>query len=142
MPIAAGLPVLQSQFISALSLRQGAQVQSTSAMMASAIASIVPMGLFPVIPAPVPLVPAGVSAGMSMIQNALSLKQGAQISAVSKMIANGVSLIAPTAPPAGLSLLGQQLESAMSMKQGAQIQTTASLMASAIIAYYTSGGVL
>ncbi len=142
MPIAAGLPVLQSQFISALSLKQGAQVQSTSAIMASAIASIAPMGLFPVVPIPVPLVPAGVSAGMSMIQNAMSLKQGAQVSIVSKMIANGISLIAPTAPPAGLSLLGQQIESAMSLKQGAQIQSTASLLASAIITYYSSGGVL
>lgn len=142
MPIAAGLPILQSQFVSAMSLRQGAQVQSTSAILASAIASVVPMGLFPVAPTPTPLAPAGVSAGMSMIQNALSLKQGAQISTVSKMIANGISLIAPTVPPAGLSLLGQQLESAMSLKQGAQIQSTASLMATAIITYYTSGGVL
>jgi len=142
MPIAAGMPILQSQFVSAMSLKQGAQVQSTSAIMASAIASVVPMGLFPVAPTPIPLTPAGMSAGLSMIQNAMSLKQGAQISTVSKMIANGISLIAPTAPPAGLSLLGQQLESAMSMKQGAQIQTTTSLMASAIITYYTSGGVL
>jgi hypothetical protein len=142
MPIAAGLSTLQSQFISALSMRQGAQTQITASMISSAIASAAPMGLFPVIPTPVPLIPTGTSAGISMIQQALSMRQGAQISITSRLIANGVSLIAPTAPPVGLSLLGQQIESALSMRQGAQIQMVASILAQAVVTYYTSGGVI
>jgi hypothetical protein len=142
MPIAAGFSILQSQFTSALSMKQSSQIVSTANIIASAIAASAPLGLFPVAPIPVPLIPSGMSAGMAMIQQAMSMKQAAQISSVAKLMANGISLIAPTAPPTGLSLLSQQLESAMSMKQGAQIQTTANLMASAIITYYTSGGVL
>lgn len=141
MPIATGLSVLQSQFLSALSFKQGAQVQMTATLFASAVATVAPMGLLPGVP-PIPLVPAGVSAGMSMIQQALSLQQSAAQATVSKMIANGVSLIAPLAPPAGLSTLAQQIESALTLDQGARENVVANLIATAVIMYYTSGGVL
>lgn len=142
MPIQAGLPILQSQFLSALSMKQGAQVQISANLLGAAIGTAVPLGLLPMVPSPIPLVPAGLSAGISMIRQALSMKQGAEISTVSQLIANGISLIAPLAPPSGLSLLAKQIESAFSMKQGAREQTTANLLASAVITYYTSGGIL
>ena len=44
MPIAAGLSVLQSQFLSALSFKQGAQVQMTATLFASAVATVAPYG--------------------------------------------------------------------------------------------------
>ncbi len=141
MPIPAGYSLLQTQIQQALSMKQGAQIPSTGALIGTAVSSIVPMGLYPP-PLFPPLVPAGVSAGISMIQQALSMKQGAQISTVSQMIATGVSLIAPLVPPAGLSTLKSQIESALSMKQGAQIPTVSSLIAQAIILYYVSAGVL
>lgn len=142
MPIAAGLPILQSQFMLALSMKQGAQVQLTSNLLASAVGTIAPMGLLPIPPTFIPLIPAGLSAGLAMIQQALSMKQGAQISTVSQLIATGISLIAPLAPPAGMSALTKQIESALSMKQGAKVQTTANLLASAVISYYSCGGII
>jgi hypothetical protein len=141
MPIAGGMTLLQTQLQQALSMDKGAQTSLTGTLFGSAVASIVPMGLFPPVP-PTPLIPAGVSAGISLIQQALSLDKGAQISTVSQMIASGISMIAPTAPPAGLSSLKSQIESALSMDKGAQISTVSQMIAQAIVLYYLSGGVV
>lgn len=141
MPIAATLPILQSQITSALSNNKGAQAPIVAVQIASTIASIAPSGIFPPFP-PMPLIPAGLPAGLSMIQNAFALQQGANKKVVAQMVAVGISLIAPTAPPVGLFNLQQQIESAFSLDKGAQIQVVAMLIASAIITYYTMGGVL
>lgn len=141
MPIAGATPVLQSQILSALSMDKGAQTQIVATQIASSIAGVVPMGLFP--PSfPMPLVPAGLSGGLSMIQNTLNLQQGASQKTVAQLIATGVSLIAPMAPPAGLSFLQSQIESALSLDKGARQQVVASLLATAIVSYYIMGGVL
>ena len=142
MPIAAGQSILKSQFLSALSLKQGAQTQITGMRLSLAIGSVVPMGLLPIPPAPIPLIPAGLSAGISMIQQAMSFKQGAQVKTTAQMIAKGVSLIAPLAPPAGLSLLSKQIEAAFSLKQGARENVVADLLSIAVITYYTCGGII
>lgn len=141
MPIAAMLPALQSQLVSALSNDKGAMQPIVAMQIGSAIASIAPSGIFPPFP-PMPLVPAGVAGGISMIQNAMSMQQGATKKTVAQMIGVGVSMIAPMAPPVGLSVLQQQIESAFSLDKGAQKQAVATLIASAIITYYTMGGVL
>lgn len=142
MPISAGTSIIQSQFQSALSLQQGATIQSTASILASAVATAAPLGLIAAGPAMIPLIPAGASASVQMLQNALSLNVGAQIGTVSQLIAAAISIIAPLAPPAGLQTLSKQIESALSMQQGATINTTASLVATAIVAYYTIGGVI
>ena len=141
MPIAASFPALQSQLVSAFSNGPGANPTSVATQIASAVGSIVPTGIFPPFP-PTPLVPAGLSAGISLMQQAFSLQQGANKKTVSQMMAQAISLIAPTAPPAGLSILQQQIESAMALEQGAQQNLVATIIASAIISYYTMGGVL
>ena len=142
MPIAGGISPLQSQLKGALSMGNGAQVASTSQLFAAGVASIVPMGMFPIAPVPVPLAPAGMSAGASLIQNALSMGNGATIDAVSQMIAMGISVIAPVAPPAGLSILAQQIKGALSLGNGATVDSTAMMIALAVPTYYMAGGVL
>lgn len=142
MPIAGGNSLLQNQLKSSLSLQQGAQIKTSASLISAGIASIVPMGLLPSAPSPIPLTPAGLSAGMNMIEQALSLDKGATISTVASLLANGISLIAPLAPPAGLSILSQLIESALSLDVGADIGITSAQIASAIITYYTCGGII
>lgn len=142
MPIAAGASLLQNLIKASLSFQQGAQVKTTASLVSVGVASVAPMGLLPLGPSLAPLVPSGVSAGLTMIEQALSLGQGAQKSVAAALMANGISLIAPLAPPAGLSILKQLIELAMSMDKGANIDATASQIATAVITYYTCGGVI
>lgn len=142
MPIAAALPLINSQLNNALSLGPAAQPSLVATMIASAVAQAAPMGLFPMAPSPIPLIPAGLAAGQNLINNALSLGPAAQPGLVATMIASGISLIAPMAPPAGLSFLQSQIESALSMGQAAQEPVIATMISSAIITYYTMGGIL
>ena len=142
MPIAAALPLVNSQINNALSLGPAAQPSLVATMIAAAVSSAVPMGFLPTPPAPIPLVPAGLPAGQNLINNALSLGPAAQPSLVATMIASGISMIAPMAPPAGLSFLQSQIESALSMREAAQEPVVAAMISSAIITYYTMGGIL
>lgn len=141
MPIAASVSMLQTQLQSALSMSQAAQISTSSQMITSSVATIVPTGILPGVP-PVPLAPIGISAGMSMILQGLSMGIAGTVSISAQLIASGVSLIAPLAPPSGLSLLTSQLQSAFSMKQAATADMASQLIATAIISYYTSGGIL
>lgn len=142
MPIAAGLPILQSQLNTALNMGPAAQQATVATIIASAVAMVAPMGFFPPAPIPIPLIPAGMAAGQSMISNALNMGPAAEQSTVAQMIATGISLIAPIAPPAGMSTLKSQIESALKMGQAAQIPTVATMIAVAIPTYYMTGGVL
>lgn len=142
MPIAAGLPILQSQITSALNMGPAAQQATVATMIASAVAMVAPMGFFPPAPVPIPLIPAGMAAGQSMILNALNMGPAAQQGTVAQMMATGISLIAPTAPPAGMSLLKSQIESALKMGQAAQIPMVATQIAVAISSYFPMGGVI
>lgn len=142
MPIAAALPLLQTQIQNALNLGPAAQVPTVATIIASAVASAAPTGLFPPAPTPVPLVPAGLAAGQAQIQSALNLGPAAQQPVVAQLIALGVSLIAPAAPPAGLTLLKTQIENALNLSSAAQVPTVATIIASAIVQYYLAGGVI
>lgn len=142
MPVAAGLPILQSQITNALNMGPAAQQATVATIIASAVASVAPMGFFPPAPVPIPLIPAGMAAGQSMILNGLSMGPAAQQSTVAQMMATGISLIAPTAPPAGMSLLKSQIEGALSMGPAAQQATVATIIATAIASYFPMGGVV
>lgn len=142
MPIAASQSLLKSQIESALKMGKGANIDTTAQIIASAVGSASSMGIFPTAPTPVPLSPSGLSAGQSLIKAALSMGKGASISSTAKMMATGISLIAPAAPPAGLSSLQSQLEAALSMGKGADMSPIAAQFAVAIVSYYTSGGVI
>jgi hypothetical protein len=88
------------------------------------------------------LVPSGMSAGKSIFLSALSMKQGAQTSSVAQQLAQGVAVIAPLCPPAGLGGLSSSIKSALSAKAGAKQSVVAKQIAVAIVAYYTSGGII
>lgn len=142
MPIAAGQSILQSQIKSALSLDVAAQPQTFVAIVIAALSSVIPMGLLPSAPSPIPLTPAGISAAQSNMDTALNLGPAAQIDTTAALIALAVSLAAPLAPPAGLSNLQSQIANALSMQQAANIDMTAQLIALSIIQYYTMGGII
>lgn len=142
MAISASRATLESQIYQALMYQKAAQIALTAQNIAKAVALSSSTGFLPTTPKPTPLVPSGLSAGMNMIQQALSLGSGAQISLVSSLIARGVSLIAPRAPSTGLSALASQINSALSLQQGARQQIVANLLASAIITYYVNGGII
>ena len=142
MPIAAGIPILQTQILSALSLGNAAQQSVIAAQIAAAVASVAPMGLFPAGPAMIPLIPAGVAATQAQILSALSMGNAAQQSVVAAQMAAGISLCAPMAPPAGLSFLQMQIQNALSLGQAAQQSVISTIIATAISTYYMMGGVL
>jgi len=141
MPIAAAQSLLKAQIGMALKMGKAAQVTTTAQVIASAIGSSVPMGFFPTAPVPVPLYPAGLSAGQALISSALNMGPAATIATTAQMMAMGISVIAPTAPPAGLSALQSQIESALSSGKGADQSIIAEQLATAIVQYYQSGGV-
>ena len=90
----------------------------------------------------IPLVPAGFSAGKSLIENALKLDKAANSDTVSMMMAQGISVIAPMAPPAGLSFLQTQLKTALNLGIASNPITVSLMIASAIPQYYMMGGVI
>jgi hypothetical protein len=142
MPIAASMPLINSAVSSALNLGQAATNDLTASIIMAALSSAVPMGMFPVAPVPIPLVPGGASACKTMITQALGLGKAATADLTAQMIAAGISILAPTAPPAGLSALQSQIKSALSMSNAATPSAVAAMIAIAVVAYYSSGGVM
>ena len=142
MPIGAAIPILKPAISSAFSMDQAAKASLSAATIMSALLSAVPMGMFPVAPTPIPLVPGGASACKTMIEQAFSLGPAATAEASAQMIATGISILAPTAPPAGLSLLQTQIKQAFSLGQAAKPDMAATMIAAAIPSYYMTGGVL
>ena len=140
MAIVAAQSPMSNAINAAWSMGKGAQIATSSQMVCMAIASVVPMGLYPTPPSMTPLTPAGYSAAVSLMTSAMSMGKGAQISTTSKQMAQAIALIAPLCPSIGLSSLGSMIEAAMSMGKGAQINTTAQQLAQAIVTYYTTGG--
>ena len=142
MPIAASLSSLQGALLSALSSGSAAQTSRFASQLASAVASAASTGLKPTSNGPIPLVPSGASAGRSIFSAALSMKQGAQVSSVARQLAQGISVIAPLCPPAGLGGLSSSIKSALSARQAAKQSVVAKQIAVAVVAYYTSGGII
>lgn len=142
MPIAAAFPLLNNQIANALSMDIAADPNTVATIIATAVGQASSMGLLPAAPAPIPLVPAGLSAGQNLITNALNLQIAADIKIVATIMATGISLIAPLAPPAGLSYLQNEIANALSMDIAAQQKTVALMISNAIIQYYTMGGII
>lgn len=142
MPIAAGQSVLQSQIKAALSMGKAANQTAVIGIIIAGLSSIIPMGLIPTAPSPIPLIPAGISGTQFTMNAAINIGPAAAISTTAAMWAAAISTAAPMAPPAGLSALQSQIESAMSMGKAANIDTTAQLISAAIIQYYITGGIL
>jgi hypothetical protein len=142
MPIAASQSLLQNQIKSALSLDKAANKPLVATLIASAIASAVPMGLLPSVPSPIPLAPAGFAGTQSGIQGAFDLGPAATPDLVAQLMASAISLCAPLAPPAGLTMLQSQIASALKKDQAANKDILALELATAIVSYYTAGGIL
>lgn len=134
--------MLQSQIETALSMDIAANPVATSQLVAAAVASMAAVGKIPSAPSPIPVIPAGVSAGGSLIQAALSLGPAAIQPLVAQMMATGISVIGVNAPPTGLSYLQSQIESALNMGQAANNQTTAKIIGAAVPVYYNMGTVI
>ena len=141
MPIAAGMPLINSSTESALSMAEASTADATTNLIMSALLSAVPMGMFPVAPTPIPLVPGGASACQTLIKQALSLGVAATPDLTAQMIASAISILAPTAPPAGVTTLQSQIKSALSMDKAAKPAAVAAQIASAVVSYYSTGGV-
>lgn len=81
IPLVSTPPIGQSLILSALSMGQGATIETTSQLLAQAFLSISPMtGV------------AGLSFLKAQIKNALSMGQGADISTVSQIIGNAIPI--------------------------------------------------
>lgn len=142
MPITATQKLLETQIKTAFSLDKGAEKTIISLMLATAIASSASAGLLPSAPSPIPLIPCGLTAGQTLIQNSMSLDKMATQDLVAQLIAQGVSVIAPMCPPVGLATLQLQLAQALKMDKGASPDLTAQLWSQAIIAYYSMGTII
>jgi len=142
MPIAAGLSPLKSQISTALKMDRAATPSALATMIASATAGIAPMGLMPMGITAVPLVPSGLSATKSQIQNALKMERSAKPNSLAQMIAIAISTLCPMVPPAGLSVCKSQIASAFKMDRAAKPNSIAQMIAQAIVSYFQSGGVL
>lgn len=142
MPIPAVNTPLGSGISSAWNMGKGAQIQTSSQMFLIPLASVVPMGLYPMGMTMIPLAPTGLSASQGIMTAGLSMGKGAQIGTTSKQMAQAISVLAPTCPPAGLSILGSLIETAMSTGKGAKVDTVAKQISQAVVVYYQTGGTL
>ena len=142
MPIAGALAPLQSQLKSAITLDIAAEPEAVATLIASSIASIAPTGMFPAGAAMIPLAPAGLAATQSQIKNALTLDVAAEPETVAQLMAAGIAALCPIVPPSGLAPLQTQIKSAITLDIAAEPDTVAQMLSSAIISYFTAGGVV
>lgn len=142
MPISAGYGLLRTQLVSCHSMKPASTVDVVTRLEVLAVASIVPMGLKPHYPSPIPLVPSGISPAMSMLKTAGSMGSTADVNKSAKLTATAVSVIAPLCPSFGKTTLETQLKSAWSMKNSATIDIVSTLEANAVITYYLAGGII
>jgi len=142
MPIAGAISPLQAQLKSAITLDVAAEPDSVAAMFASAIASVAPSGMMPAGAAMVPLVPAGLAATQAQIKNALTLDIAAEPDTAAQIMAAGVSALCPMVPPSGIAALQTQIKSAITLDVAAEPDTVSQMLASAIISYFSAGGVV
>ncbi len=133
---------LQSQIASALKLNRGAAPGLVSVQISQVLAGLIPAGQMPIGPAMVPLIPSGVAATKSQIENSFKLNRGATPDLVGQIIGGAISVLSSMVPPSGLSTIKSQLTSAFKMERGATPDLVARVIASAIITYYQIGGVV
>lgn len=142
MPISAGLSALQSQISAEQNAGIAGNPSLTSVQIASALASVAPMGVMMIGPTPTPVVPAGFAACQSVLQAAFNAGIAGTPTLSSTQIASAISLLAPMVPPIGISLLQTLIQNISNMGIAGSSDSTAQLLATAIITYFTIGLVL
>jgi hypothetical protein len=144
MPIAAGLNPLQVQLKNALMLKQSANNNLVATTIATAVATIAPMGIFPAGALQIPLAPAGYEVTKASLVNSFGLKQSANNDITSQLMASAFSMLCPIVPPIGLTTLQMLIKNALSLKQAANTfcDTVSFSIAQAIITYFMTGGVI
>ena len=140
--ITTGIAPLKSQIANAFKMDRMAKPDLVALLIDTAISSIAPMGLFPPGPTPAPLAPAGFAATKTQLTNSLKLDRMANVDLVALQMAQSISVLCPTAPPIGLIALKSQIANAFKMDRMAKPDLVAQLISSAIVTYYTTGGVI
>jgi hypothetical protein len=139
MPIAATLPLLKTQLESIFNSGIAGKPNLMALQITSAVASVLPSGLFPVGTAFIPPPPVGFSATQAQLGSSFNMGIAGKADAVALQIASAIAALSPIVPPTGLSLLQTQLKQAFSMDIAGKSTATAALIASAIITYYQTG---
>lgn len=142
MPIATIQVPLKSQLATSLKLGRAAKQDLVSLSMVTALAALVPAGLFPIGLGVIPLMPAGFAACKTQMKTALSMGRGANPSLVAQQISVGLSILCPIVPPAGLAALTSQIANALRMGRSATPNSVANIISQAIVLYYTAGMVI
>lgn len=140
MPIAATLPLLQTQLANVMRLKQAGTADSAAAIMSSALAQSVSTGLLPGVP-PIPTLPTGLPLAYNSLREAFSLGKAAQSNLVAQKVADAVKLISPIVPPTGYVLLLTQLQQAFNLQIAGTPESFATIAAAAIITYFSTGTV-
>ena len=142
MPIAPINVPLKNAIKAALNLEVAGNPDLTSTIIISTLAGLVPMGLFPPAPSPLPLIPSGVSIAQNGIKGALSLEVAGNPDLTSLQMASAIQALVPNIPPVGFSILQNAIKSALSLEVAGNPDLQAEIIANAIVGYYTSGGVI
>jgi len=142
MPIAAAMSPLKSQISSALKMDRSASPATIATMIAGAIAGVAPMGFMNMGITAVPLIPSGLSACKSQIQNALKMERSAKPNMIAQVLAIAISTLCPIVPPSGISICKSQISSAFKMERSATPNAIAGTISQAVITYFQAGGVL
>ncbi len=142
MPILAAKSILKVQISNALKMGMASNPGLFSLLFTSALASAVPMGLFPMGVILIPLPPIGFSACQNMVKSSMGMGVAANSQTTSMLMATGISLLVPIVPPAGLSLLQSTIKNSLDMGMASNPDLFAEILSTAIPMYYMSGGVI
>lgn len=142
MPISAATAPLKSQISTALKMQRSASPATIATMIAGAIAGVAPMGLMPMGITAIPLIPSGLSATKSQIQNALKMERAAKPNMIAQVLSIAISTLCPIVPPAGISVCKSQITSAFKMDRAAKPDAIAQILSQAAVTYFQAGGTL
>jgi hypothetical protein len=142
MPIATTFEALKAGISNAFNLQNAATSESKALFLTSAIASVVPAGLYPPSSSPVPLAPTGFEATKVQFTNTFKLNMAATPDTVSKGMAAAIISLVPAVPPVGKIVLETQIKNALTLDMAATPDLVAAIISTAIISYYTSAGVI
>jgi hypothetical protein len=142
MPISAAMTPLAQLIKLALITDLGGSPDTLAQIIAGAVASVSPMGLFPMGMAMIPLVPAGMSGTQAIIKNAFISDMGGSPNTLAQIISSAIAMLCPMVPPTGLSALQALLTPAFQMDMGGSPDSMAQTIASAVVTYFTCGMVI
>lgn len=141
MPIAPTLSTLQTQLAQAMQKGPAAEPPVVATDIIGAIAQTASAGLQPIGTGAIAVVPAGQSVATAVYTGVLLLNPPATTLSATGL-AGAIVLIAPQVPPTGFATLTSQLEASLNKGPAADVQVIAQEWASAVIAYYTAGGIV